>query len=101
MIRSLLGLGGGSITSESAELTNSSQESSSSTTTLASEVKIDTAVVKDGETALAPSIIDEEAIKEAVDSYADMERLAPFRTKQLLKKALKDAPPNEPAPDVS
>ncbi|KAK9897109.1 hypothetical protein P389DRAFT_53299 [Cystobasidium minutum MCA 4210] len=43
--------------------------------------------------------IDEETIKEAVQSYADEERLAPFRTKQILKKVLKPMPPNEPAPD--
>lgn len=44
---------------------------------------------------------DEEAIKEAVQAYAEEERLAPFRTKQLLKKALKPAPPDEPDPSVS
>lgn len=44
---------------------------------------------------------DEEAIKEAVQTYAEEERLAPFRAKQLLKKALKPAPPDEPDPSVS
>lgn len=45
--------------------------------------------------------IDEESMKEAVQSYADEERLAPFRTKQILKKVLKPLPPNEPDPSVS
>lgn len=45
--------------------------------------------------------IDEESMREAVQSYADEERLAPFRTKQILKKVLKPLPPNEPDPSVS
>lgn len=45
--------------------------------------------------------IDEEAIKEAVREYGEMERLAPLRTKQILKKALKPAPPAAPDPSVS
>lgn len=46
-------------------------------------------------------VVDEDAIKEAVQSYGEQERLAPFRTKQILKKALKSTPPSEPTPDVS
>lgn len=45
--------------------------------------------------------LDEEAIKEAVKDYGEQERLAPFRTKQILKKALKPNPPDEPDPSVS
>ena len=48
----------------------------------------------------SPVSAEEEAsIREFITSYSNMERLTPFRTKQLLKAALKPGPPIPPEKD--
>ena len=46
-----------------------------------------------------PAVISEADIRAHVAAYGNRERLTPFRTKQILKKALAEAPPTRPGAD--